>query len=838
MKLPSFSESPGSRPVLCLFFLSICLAGFIIGARMQPNAGRASRAAWTAGRSERDGPALSRSPFIQAREDRHAGNARPGTALAFLLLFSLWVSAIPATFLGRDVFSRTKRLFRAERIPLDRVKPHRYLVDFQGKGRQAGYDADYEREPGRSDRILGIQGHCALALVRASDEGEFLEKVCLIIAVEGDYSLAWISLMDAGEKEAVHSAACAGPAREYLKTIDAETERGRGVPAQTVRTGKLSVSNDIRSEPDDASPWRAEALKRGLLSFVSLPLIADGRRLGILNLCSGEAEGFPEEDLGFLGDLADDLAFGIMFLRARVEGRQALEALRKSELYYRSLFQNMHEELLVVGPDLRIRDASKEHLPILGFDREELVGRTCCEIICGFNSLCKICSRVCPLQEVLEKGTPRLFRHEYTRADGERVYTDNLITGMKDEGGKRCGLIAAVREITNEIKLERSFRQSQKMEAIGTLAGGIAHDFNNILGIIMGYTEVTLLGIRDQERRENLNHVLQACSRAKDIIRQILAFSRVGEQDELKPVSLSVLLKETLKLIKVGLPPNIEIRQDFKTGPGEDMILADPSQIHQLIINLCTNAGYAMRNGGGTLGVKLFSPPAGDFSGDGGLQDGSALCLSVSDTGQGIDPSIAGRIFEPYFSTKGPGQGTGLGLAVVHGIVIHHGGKIRVASEPEKGTVFNIYLPRVEHAAPPETTEPALIQTGKETILFVDDEVHLAEIGKEMLEHLGYRVISRSSSEEALAAFREDPEMFDLVITDQTMPGKTGLELCGELLQIRPDIAIILCTGCSEAITPEKTKSAGIREFMMKPLGLNEFAGAIRRALSATQRGS
>lgn len=372
--------------------------------------------------------------------------------------------------------------------------------------------------------------------------------------------------------------------------------------------------------------------------------------------------------------------------------------------------------------------------------------------------------------------------------------------------------------------------QAQKMEAIGTLAGGIAHDFNNILTAIIGYTELAREEVPEGSRvQANLQEVLKAGMRAKDLVQQILMFSRQSTQEQ-KPLQMDSIVEEGLKLLRASIPTTIEIRPNIQRECGT--VLGDPTQIYQVLMNLCANAAHAMREKGGVLEVSLMNVDIdAALAQHPDLKSGPYVRLTVSDTGHGMDRAVMERIFDPYFTTKEPGEGTGMGLAVVHGAVKSHGGAIAVDSEPGKGTTFHVYFPRMERGGAPEAEAAASIPTGSERILFVDDEKALVDMIKQMIESLGYKVAGRTSSIEALEAFRAQPDKFDLVITDQTMPNMTGEMLARKLLRIRPDIPIILCTGYSESITKEKVKAMGIRELIMKPVVRSELARIIRDVL-------
>ncbi len=402
-----------------------------------------------------------------------------------------------------------------------------------------------------------------------------------------------------------------------------------------------------------------------------------------------------------------------------------------------------------------------------------------------------------------------------------------------DFKGELVGAIQTGQDITERMQLELQLRQAQKMQAIGTLAGGIAHDFNNILSAIMGYTDMALTDHRMDDRlRRYLEQVFKAGERARDLVKQILTFSRQGD-DKPQPLSISPIIREVLKLLRASLPSTIRIRQDIQPNP--DMVLANPTHIHQILMNLCSNAAHAMRDGKGVLKVSLAPVeinPKDVLLINHDLTPGMYLKLSVSDTGVGIAPGIINRIFDPFFTTKKPGEGTGMGLSVVHGIVVSYGGTITVQSKVGEGAEFSVYLPLLrETGSERETKEETPISGGKEQILFVDDEEAIVKLWKEMLTRIGYDVVGIAGSLDALELFRSCADRFDLVITDMTMPNMTGVELAQEIMRVRPDMPVILCTGFSETITPEIAKAIGIKEFLMKPIILHQIAAAIRRAL-------
>jgi PAS domain S-box-containing protein len=399
----------------------------------------------------------------------------------------------------------------------------------------------------------------------------------------------------------------------------------------------------------------------------------------------------------------------------------------------------------------------------------------------------------------------------------------------KDAAGKPLAILEINLDITEARRMEAQLRQAHKMEALGTLAGGIAHDFNNILAAIIGFSEMA----RDKTpegspARLHMERVFGAGVRGRELVKRILAFSRQAEQQK-HPLKIARVVKETLKLLRASLPSTIHIRTNLRSEAG--FVLADPTQMQEVIMNLCTNGAYAMREKGGTLEIELSDHRVPPSNGSGGMKPGLYSKLVVRDSGAGIPADIVDRIFDPFFTTKEQAEGTGLGLSVVHGIVKQHDGHITVESEPGSGSTFTVYLPKITEQPEVKTVGEASIPTGRERILFIDDEGDLVEMGTEMLTDLGYFVTSKTGAREALALFRLDPSRFDLVITDQTMPEMTGTDLAKEILAIRGDMPIIMCTGFSYAVDADKAKAAGIKAFAMKPLTKGEIAKTIRKVL-------
>jgi PAS domain S-box-containing protein len=418
----------------------------------------------------------------------------------------------------------------------------------------------------------------------------------------------------------------------------------------------------------------------------------------------------------------------------------------------------------------------------------------------------------------------------HTTKDGRQLMILSRQALQRDETGRPVAVMEINLDMTEQRRIEAELRQAQKMEALGTLSGGVAHGFNNLLAAIIGFTELVAghaaKGSRDAR---HLERIIEAGIRGRELVRQLLAFIKKAEQEK-KPLRLSSIVKETVTLLRATTPTTISIK--VNTIGQSALILGDPTQIQQVIMNLCTNAIYAMQEKGGRLDIELSEQRVLPSNGDPHeIDPGRYVKLIVRDTGIGISADIIDKIFDPFFTTKGLAEGVGLGLSVVHGIVKQHDGFITVISDPGRGSTFTLYFPEISEEQRTEGPEDVSIPTGSERILFVDDEEAIVEMGEDILAELGYDITSRMSSRGALELFRLDPSRFDLVITDQTMPEMTGIDLAREIFAIRADMPIIMCTGFSHLVDADKAAAAGIRAFAMKPLTKREIAKTIRRVL-------
>jgi two-component system cell cycle sensor histidine kinase/response regulator CckA len=522
-------------------------------------------------------------------------------------------------------------------------------------------------------------------------------------------------------------------------------------------------------------------------------------------------------------------------LRDITEQKNAENALRDSEDRYRNLVEESFDGIFIQrGP--KITFVNKRLNEMLGYGEGELIGQEHWVIYHpDYQELTK------ERAQARVRGADVLCRYEVKLLckDGSWLYGEINARSITFASDEETGIQVWIKDIherkqaeVEKSRLEAQLQQVQKIESIGTLAGGIAHDFNNILGIILGNAELAMDDVPEwNPARKNLDKVKNACLRAKDVIGQILSFSRKSEVEQ-KPINIVPVVTEALNLLRASIPASVDIRRNISNDV--ESILGDPTRIHQVMINLCTNAAHAMEDDGGTLEVvventEIDNDTASRYA---ELNPGHHVHLSVSDTGDGISPEIIDRVFDPYFTTKDVGKGTGLGLSVVHGIVNSHHGRISVKSETGKGTTFSILFPAVNKRETPY--EPKKLQelaTGNERILFVDDEDSMVELNQQRLERLGYGVTGVGDPMEALALFRSEPKSFDLIITDMTMPHLTGDKLAQEILKIRPDVPIILCTGYSDKISEENAREFGIRKYIEKPIEMETLAKAVRDVL-------
>lgn len=521
--------------------------------------------------------------------------------------------------------------------------------------------------------------------------------------------------------------------------------------------------------------------------------------------------------------------------------RKTSRELIENEKKYRDLYENAPVAYVSMNPKGDILKCNQKAECLSGYDKNDLIGQNI-----GFlfwEQPEEGNSEFAVVLEMLINGElVKDMELQINPKNGKYIWISLSIDVIKDSSGKLVELRAMAMDISQRKELEKQLFQSQKMEAVGTLAGGIAHDFNNILSPISGYTEMILMDIRkDTLEKKYLDIIMGCVKHAKELVNQILTFSR-QKKHEFKFLSAGSIVRESLILVRLFLPVTIKVTTDLDNLDG--YILADPVQIYQVIMNLVSNASHAMEEKGGILDISLKEEKnLGQIFPELAPEIKKYVRLTIKDTGTGIDPDILNKIFDPYFSTKKEGKGSGIGLSVVHGIVESHDGYIRVESSEEKGTCFDIYFPvrhhKYEEVEPIDLkeilnqaeTEEISIQTGTERILLVDDDKKVAVMGTHMLEKLGYTVTCLTGSLEAVNVFRSSPDRFDAIVTDLTMPDLTGDLLAGKIYDIRSDVPVILCTGFGDTIDKHRLDSPSIKGFLKKPVAIKELSSALRRAL-------
>lgn len=580
---------------------------------------------------------------------------------------------------------------------------------------------------------------------------------------------------------------------------------------QVITNGEPLLVEDLSNAKNiQTSGW--SGYKGG--SLLAFPLSDnEGKIIGVINLHSKKDPPFIEEDKEFGSILA---SYSCETLRAV----QAFDALQESEKQYKALFEKTNDAIFIVERSTgRYIDANEAAVVLTGRKLAELKQLTLEDV-----SL-----------ECAEKWLATPEGSETTEELGEITYRrpDNTsrVAKVSSIPLNNNVVVCIARDITHDLEIESQLRQSQKMEAIGTLAGGIAHDFNNILASIFGYAQLAEMDINNPEKaKKNIRQVVKGAQRAADLVQQILTFSKKTEQNQ-SPLKLFTVVREAVKFLRSSIPTTIEIDEQVVS---KSTILADATQAHQVVMNLCTNAYHAMRKSGGLLSVELADVEITQNSDEAGYnRPGKYVRLEVKDTGHGIDSETLKRVFDPYFTTKASHEGTGLGLAVVDGIVKKHNGFIRIFSEIGKGSTFRIFWPvyEIEAAAGNHIDQETELLKGNESVMLVDDESDILETVQPILESQGYNVTAFNNSLSAYKEFSTNPDKYDIVITDITMPKMTGDELSSAILKIRKDMPIILCTGFSEKFTREDARRTGINTYINKPVTGQDLSATIRNLL-------
>ena len=716
---------------------------------------------------------------------------------------------------------------------------------YDAEGRLVEYDAlvsditEARRAAAKTakiNRAYKTLSMCNQAMIRASSEKELLEKLCHILTEVGGYALAWVGYARHDTEKSVTVAAGAGKDKGYLHELHiswADTdEYGQGPTVRAIQTGQ-TVLHDSSLLQSEQTPWQERQRQYGYLSSIALPLRAEQEIIGALNIYAQECNAFNRHEIELLSELADDLSFGITALRTKKKHGKTVKALAASSTRLQAIFETVQAGIVIIDKESRrIVEANPIARQLIGLSRTKLIGSECHQSICTANR------GQCPVLD-LGQGLDNSGQMLRQVCGNELPILKSVVE--LELNGRACLLESfldiskRVEDEQERLKLQGQLRQAQKMEAIGTLAGGIAHDFNNLLQSILGYAGLLLHALPEKSEHHQFAEAIKTAGvSAAALIKQILTFSRHREHEQ-TPLQLQYLLKEALKLLRATLPSTIAIEQQIDMQCNS--VLADSTEIHQIIMNLGTNAYHAMRENGGTLTVKLDMVEVDQplMSEAPELITGEKYVrLIVSDTGHGMDQHTRQRIFEPYFTTKEKGEGTGLGLAIIHGIIKSCQGAISVRSTLGEGATFTLFFPVLrqlstlpEHAKRKDNEVPEI----NAKVLFVDDAELNVILGERVLKQIGCKVMALNDSRDALDVFRAVPEKFDLVITDQTMPYLTGLDLAKKMLAIRPDIPIIMLTGHSDLVDEQRAKAAGIAKFLMKPLNMEELAQAMAEIL-------
>lgn len=691
------------------------------------------------------------------------------------------------------------------------------------------------------NRELTAISSCTQVLMRATDEQGLFDEICKTICDTAGYRMAWVGLAEHDAAKTVRAVAQYGFETDYLENIGitwADNERGQGPVGTAIRTGITQINQDFLSNPLMA-PWRDAALKSGFRSNIALPLKNGADTMGCLSIYSEEPDSFAAEEVKLLEALAEDLSFGIGILKTRHEHQQAEVALRESEERYRTIFENSPLGIFRSTIEGRFLELNPAMARMLGYDSpaqamQEIVdiGK---QIYVHAEDRRKIVSR----QLDAGDGAMQHLSH-YRRRDGSEWVASLYLESIRDAKGRHVFFDGIVEDVTERIQSERErdnlqaqLTQAQKMESVGRLAGGIAHDFNNILSAIIGYTELAMQDLQADDRIFGyLQEVHNAADRSGDLVRQLLAFAR--KQTVLpKLIDLNETVAGMIGLLQGMIGKGIQLAWQ----PGDDLwqLKMDPTQIDQILTNLCVNARDAITGSGevtiDTGNAVLDKEYAAKHP---GAIPGDYVLLRVRDNGHGMVQETLDHVFEPFFTTKDIGEGTGLGLATVYGIVKQNKGFIDIASEPGHGTTASVYLPRhvAESAQPADSTPAEMMEEDQETtVLVVEDEPVILDIARMILEQNGYRVLTASLPDQALRLAEEHAGSIHLLITDVTMPGMNGRELADRLLSLYPDMLCLFMSGYSGDVIASHGVLTEDIHFIQKPFSMSGLADRVRLVL-------
>jgi PAS domain S-box-containing protein len=745
------------------------------------------------------------------------------------------VAACRTNMATLDVYELEYRMVTARSEPIWLRDKVRVLRDASGAPQQLRgvmLDVTEERraedELRRVNRALKTLTACNQAMAQAPDERSFFNEVCRIAVEVGEYCFAWVGYAEQDDGKSIRPVAQAGHEEGYLQFLHitwGEGESGGGPAGRATRTGQVAVVRDIQKDPTFA-PWREEALKRGYAAVVGLPLMAGGRAFGVLAIYSAEANVFDAEEVSLLGEMARHVSSGVALLRSRADRQRTEEERARLS----SAVEQAAEAIVVTDTRGSIVYVNPAFELVTGYTRGEVMGQTPRVLKSGkhdqsfYRNLWRTVTRG-------EVWTGRLINR---KKDGTLYEAESVISPVRDAGGAIANYVAVERDITREKQLEEQVRLSQRLVSVGRLAGGVAHDFNNLLTIIIGYCDLLLQSMPAEEtHRGPIAEVKKAADRAAALTRQLLAFSR---RQVLTPqvIDLNAVVANIQSMVKRLIGEDIQL----VTFPAPDLgrVLVDPGQVEQVIMNLVVNSRDAMPQGGKitieTGNVHLDDNYAG---GHFPVKTGPYAMLAVSDTGCGMDAATKAHIFEPFFTTKAQGKGTGLGLAMVYGIVKQSDGYIWVYSEVGRGTTFKIYFPRVDTEAVPTQASKMVADRprGSETVLVVEDEAAVRALVTGVLQASGYTVMTASSGADALALSAQHQGAIDLLLTDVVMPELSGPQLAGRLAKSYSKMKVLFVSGYTDDAIVHHGVLDSRSAFLQKPFTPEALARKVREVLDA-----
>ena len=686
-----------------------------------------------------------------------------------------------------------------------------------------------ENELREVNRALRLTSLCNQEMVRATDEPALLQAICRIAVEHGGYRMAWVGFAEQNETKSVRPMAQAGFEEGYLKTVNitwADAERGCGPTGTAIRTGQPVLARNIPTDPA-FGPWRAAAIQRGYGSSIALPLLSEGRCFGALMMYAAEVDAFNPKEIELLAEMANDLAYGISALHHRAERKQAEKALRAEERRYQTLAEISPVGIFRTDAQGQTTYVNPRWCQITGLSATDALGEGWLRAVHPQD------------REQIAKGWHEAVQaphsstadYRFLHPDGTVAWVMGQAVPEKDDAGRVVGYVGTITDVTEKKKLESRLLRSQRLESMGRLASGIAHDLNNILAPMLMSAPVLREAIQDPDIRQLVDTIESSAVRGAGVIKQLLTFSR-GVEGERVPVQLKSLVLDMLNIIRETFPKNIIAAREAPASPW--LVRGDATQLHQILMNLCVNARDAMPNGGKlTLELENVEVNEAVASMNPGASPGRHVALSVTDTGTGISPENLDKIFDPFFTTKEVGQGTGLGLSTVIGIIKSHGGFVQVNSRLGEGTQFKVYLPACDTPKDGEKKrKPDAPPQGRgELVLLVDDEESIRRVARQALERHGYRMIEASDGIQGLAQYTQHQSEVRLVITDVVMPFMDGPALIHALRKLNPQVKIIAMSGHQSKAGAGHLSRDSVQALLAKPFDAAELLQALRQAL-------